>query len=95
MSKNIRREYFSTAITIRHRSGKSHQMVCSDAYGTTMKLEKWRCSICGFEWFEPLSPSTKKSSIEHGCPQGCDDAGLIVEQIKAGDWFLKKPDWGV
>jgi len=48
-----------------------------------MKLIKWRCKTCGFEWFEPSHVGTHERGIDHGCPQGCDDAGGIVDRVKA------------
>jgi len=57
-----------------------------------MKLQKWECGICGFEWFESLTASTKKRSIDHGCPQGCDDAGQIVGQTQTEGMWLTKTD---
>jgi rubredoxin len=50
-----------------------------------MKLSRWKCSTCGFEWFEQLQTPETVSSIDHGCPQGCDDAGRIIGKIEATD----------
>ncbi len=50
-----------------------------------MKPQKWKCGSCGFEWFEPLNASTESCNINHGCPQGCDDAGQIVGQTITGN----------
>ena len=43
-----------------------------------MKLEKWKCGTCNFEWFEPEMNKIHEN-IDHGCPQGCDDAGNVVD----------------
>jgi len=48
-----------------------------------MNLIKWECNTCGFEWFEPPHTGEVERSIDHGCPQGCDDAGRIVGRVKA------------
>lgn len=47
-----------------------------------MNLMKWRCETCGFEWFEQLHAGEVERGIDHGCPQGCDDAGRIVDRVK-------------
>ena len=52
-------------------------------YPEKMKLMKWRCEACGFEWFEPPHTGEIECSIDHGCPQGCDDGGKIVDRVKA------------
>ena len=64
-----------------------------------MKLQKWKCRSCGFEWFEPSEPDGSYRNINHGCPQGCDDAGRIVDTVEATDskhewicWILSKGD---
>jgi len=57
-----------------------------------MKLSRWKCGICGFEWFEANSGQGNSQSIDHGCPQGCDDAGSIVAKVEAtendGEWIF-------
>ena len=64
-----------------------------------MKLDKWKCERCGIEWFEPMELSKNDWSIDHGCPQGCDGAGKIVDRVEATDkkgkwisWILSKED---
>jgi hypothetical protein len=64
-----------------------------------MKLVKWKCGTCGFEWFEPIKFNDYSKNIDHGCPQGCDDAGKIVDFIEATErknewicWILSKED---
>jgi len=48
-----------------------------------MKLSRWKCETCGFEWFEPSPGQGNSQSIDHGCPQACDDAGRIVGKVEA------------
>jgi hypothetical protein len=64
-----------------------------------MKLHKWRCGSCGFEWFEPADPGKSDHNIDHGCPQGCDDAGKVIDIVEATDnkgqwicWILNRDD---
>ena len=47
-----------------------------------MELIKWKCGICGFEWFESFQSSKISNNIDHGCPQGCDDAGKVIGMAK-------------
>jgi hypothetical protein len=64
-----------------------------------MKLHKWRCGTCGFEWFELAEPGKSEYNIDHGCPQGCDDAGKLLDTVEATGnrgqwicWVLSKRD---
>lgn len=64
-----------------------------------MKLRKWRCGTCGFEWFEPIEAGRSAHNINHGCPQGCDDAGKPCDTLEASDtnkewicWILSKKE---
>lgn len=50
-----------------------------------MKLRKWRCGKCGFVWFEECNAVQICSNIEHGCPQGCDDAGKVIGSVEAAE----------
>jgi len=56
-----------------------------------MNLKKWRCGTCGFEWFEPIQFRRADRNLEHGCPQGCDDAGKALDTVEAingkGEWI--------
>jgi hypothetical protein len=57
-----------------------------------MKLSRWKCNTCGFQWFEQLQTSETVPLIDHGCPQGCDDAvriiGEVVATAKDGEWIV-------
>ena len=64
-----------------------------------MKLQKWQCGTCGFEWFESAEVNRRQSNINHGCPQECDDAGKIIDTVEATHnrdewicWVLSKAD---
>jgi len=64
-----------------------------------LKLNKWKCANCGFEWFEPTEFNNSDHNVDHGCPQGCDDAGKIIDMVEATDkkgkwisWILSKED---
>jgi hypothetical protein len=64
-----------------------------------MKLRKWTCDACGFIWFEPLGTTKSDINLDHGCPQGCDNAGRVVDEIEATEnsrewvcWILSKED---
>ena len=47
--------------------------------GGLIKFEKWQCEECGFCWYEdPETNNGSHSNIEHGCPQGCDSAGVSL-----------------
>jgi len=61
-----------------------------------MKLHQWRCKRCGFVWCEPVD---SRKSMDHGCPQGCDDAGKVIDTVEATDtngqwicWILSTGD---
>jgi len=41
-----------------------------------MQLYKYKCSTCGKIWYE----EDVSSSVHHGCPDGCDDAGEYIER---------------
>ncbi len=43
-----------------------------------MKLYKYRCSTCGKIWYE----EEVSSSVHHGCPDGCDDAGEYLGYVE-------------
>jgi len=67
--------------------------------GARMRLARWKCGKCGFEWFEPNQATEKGQSIDHGCPQGCDDAGRVIGKVEAAVdtekwicWTLSKED---
>jgi len=62
-----------------------------------MRLSRWQCGTCRFQWFEQLQTSETVPSIDQGCPQGCDDAGRIIGEVEATDnddewivWTLSK-----
>ena len=55
-----------------------------------MNLEKWKCGTCDFEWFEPVKFYDCGKNINHGCPQGCDDAGTVVGIAEATE---RKDAW--
>jgi len=63
-----------------------------------MKIQRWACGTCGFEWFEPMVwEKSNDHSIDHGCPQGCDDAGKVTATVEATNkgntwicWMLSK-----
>ena len=64
-----------------------------------MKLHKWRYGTCGFLWFEQAESGNSDHSIDHGCPQGCDDADTLLDTVEATDnkgqwicWVLSKGD---
>jgi hypothetical protein len=64
-----------------------------------MRLQRWRCGACCFEWFEPLEFNLGGTNINHGCSQGCDDAGKSSATAEAADnktkwicWILSKED---
>ena len=64
-----------------------------------MKLQKWKYRTCDFEWFEPCEFSKSDHNINHGCPQGCDDSGKVIDIVEATDrkekwicWILSKED---
>ena len=55
-----------------------------------MKLQRWKCGSCNFEWFEPSEFNKSDRNVNHGCPQGCDDAGKVIDMVEATD---KKKEW--
>jgi len=64
-----------------------------------MELLRWRCETCGFHWFEECQVTKNCSNINHGCPQGCDDAGKVIGSVEATDhkgewicWILSKEE---
>lgn len=44
-----------------------------------MMLHNYRCSTCGKIWYEEES---RNPSVEHSCPDGCDDAGEYLGYIE-------------
>ncbi len=64
-----------------------------------MKLNKWQCGTCGFEWFEAAENGCGKQNNRHCCPQGCNDSGKIIDSVESTDrrnewicWILCKED---
>ena len=64
-----------------------------------MRLTKWRCGSCRSAWFEPVESGKSHHNIGHGCPQGCDDAGKVLDVVQATNnkrqwicWVLSKGD---
>ena len=63
-----------------------------------MKLQRWTCGACGFEWFERVKTGRGDHTIEHGSPQGCgDDAGKVIRSVEIAEgkrqwicWILRK-----
>ena len=50
-------------------------------------------------WFEPAVPGNSHHSIDHGCPQGCNDAGKVIDIVEATEtkgqwicWVVSKDD---
>ena len=64
-----------------------------------MKLNKWRCCTCSFEWFEATECNNSDRNKKHGCPQGCGDTGTVIGEIECAPnrdqwicWILCKDD---
>ena len=62
-----------------------------------MKLQKYKCGTCGFEWFERVETGSSDHNIDHGCPQGCDDARKVIRSVDVAErkkewicWILRK-----
>jgi len=56
--------------------------ICSNCFGDKMTLYKYRCSTCGKIWYEE-EVHGKVFHPNHGCPDGCDDAGEYLGFFKA------------
>ncbi len=64
-----------------------------------MKLNKWKCGKCAFEWYEKVEEKECRQNPDHGCPRGCDDSGKVIESVESTSrrnewicWILCKED---
>ncbi len=64
-----------------------------------MKLNKWQCGRCGFEWFEAAKINRGNQNNRNSCPRGCDDPGRVIDSVESTSrrnewicWILCKED---